>query len=133
MPPMTHVLFLHEFMGMPCHTLSHSKFIFKKNIELEKVHLFHKLLYRIYLTSHMLIFCHLSLVNHFFFVLTFKKMRKIKFKRAYSIVDFPFFVGKKIAKFEKNMENISPHFPSASVAFATGCYSLRQHFNLMQL
>jgi hypothetical protein len=61
-------------------------------------------------------------------------MRKINFKREYSIVDFLFFVGKKLPNFEiKNKEKISPHFPSASVALATGCYSLPQHFNLMQL
>ncbi len=37
----------------------------------------------------------------FFCVWTFKKMRKIQLKREYSIVDGPFFVGKKLPNFEK--------------------------------
>lgn len=49
----------------------------------------------------MLIVCPLSLVNHFVLCELSKKMRKIKFKREYSIVDFPFFVGKKLPNFEK--------------------------------
>jgi len=39
-------------------------------------------------------------------------MRKIKLKREYSIVDFPFFVGKKLPNFEnktrKKLRPISP-------------------------
>jgi hypothetical protein len=31
-------------------------------------------------------------------------MRKINFKREYSIVDFPFFVGKKLPNFEKKKQ-----------------------------
>ncbi len=82
------------------------------------------------LTCRLFVLCWLSTI---FLVWTFKK-RKITLKREYAIVNFPFFVGKKLPNFEKkNNKFISPHFPSASVALATGCYGLPQHFNLMQL
>jgi hypothetical protein len=51
----------------------------------------------------MLIVCPLLLVNHFFCV-NFQKKRKIKLKREYAIVDFPFFVGKKLPNFEEKKQ-----------------------------
>ncbi len=70
-------------------------------IELEMVHLLHKLLYIIYLTSHMLIVCPLSLINYFFCV-NFQKNEKNKIKKGIFHCRFPVFCWEKIAKFWKN-------------------------------
>jgi hypothetical protein len=44
-------------------------------------------------------------------------MRKIKLKREYSVVDFPFFVGKKLPNFEKTQgKNFAP-FPLCLCGF----------------
>lgn len=134
MPPMTHVLFLHEFMGMPCHTLSHSKFFFPFfKLSWKRCTYFIKyyIEYIWALTCWLFVLCHLSTI---LFCVNFQKNEKNKIKKGIFHCRFPFFCWKKIAKFwKKNKEKVSPHFPSASVALATGCYSLPQHFNLMQL
>lgn len=117
MPPMTHVLFLHEFMGMPCHTLSHSKFMFfKKQLSWKRCTYFiHYYIEHIWpLTCWLFVLCCLSTI---FFCVNFQKMRKIKLKREYSIVDFPFFVGKKLPNFEnKTRKNFAP-FPLCLCGF----------------
>jgi hypothetical protein len=76
--------------------------IFFLKLELEKVHLLHKLLYWIYLTSHMSIVCPLLVVNHFF-GLNFQK-EKNNIKKGICHCKFPFFCWEKIAKFWKKKQ-----------------------------
>lgn len=103
--PMTHVLFLHEFMGMPCHTLSNSKFIY----------IFKKLSWKrcTYFINYFINIFDLSHVDCLsFFCVHFQKNEKNKIKKGMFHCRFSFYCWEKIAEFwKKNKEKISHHFP----------------------
>ncbi len=99
--PMTHVLFLHEFMGMPCHTLSDSKLIYIfKNLSWKRCTYFinYFIEYIWPLTCWLFILCCLSTI---FFCVNFQKTEKNKIKKEIFYCWFSFYCWEKIAKFWK--------------------------------